>query len=257
MPNRPAGPPSTSGDGNTRQRPTVRGRSEYDRALARHERAIATAEEARAIAREDAPDRVPDAEAVLNDATALRETIQAKRDARKRTTDALDTAEGALDDAAAALDGGSPEAVLDRLDGVAESLDTASASIEDHEFPTLAERVATLEQRQERLRQAAREARTWVPAEIPGVTRHSLSTDIERRGELGWGGNADVYHATAATDRGPVDLALKQLRMGGGCVAQNRRYLSSWTGVPRWSRCIRAVSVESVGARRLGDAHDG
>jgi hypothetical protein len=194
----------------------ARGAGEYDRALARCGRAITTAKEARATARRDAPDLVPDAEDTLDDATTLRETIQAERDARQQTTDALDTAEGALDDAAAALDGGSPEAALETLDGVAGSLDTARASIADHEFPALAERVATLEQRQERLQQAAREARTRVPAEIPGVTRHSLSyADIEKRGELGRGGNADVFRATARTDGGDIDIALKEPRMSG------------------------------------------
>ncbi len=49
------------------------------------------------------------------------------------------------------------------------------------------------------------------------VTRHSLSyADIEKRGELGRGGNADVFRATATTDHGSVDIALKQPRMGGG-----------------------------------------
>jgi hypothetical protein len=189
---------------------------EYERALARCERAIGAAKEARATAREGAPDRVPDAEAALDDATALREAIQAERDARQQATDALDTAEGALDDAAAALDGGSPEAALETLAGVAESLDTARMSVEDHGFPALAEHVATLEQRHERLRQTAREARTRVPAEIPGVTRHSLSyADIEKRGELGRGGNADVFRATARTDGGDIDIALKEPRMSG------------------------------------------
>jgi serine/threonine protein kinase len=55
-----------------------------------------------------------------------------------------------------------------------------------------------------------------VPAEIPDVTRQSLSyADIQKRGELGRGGNADVFRATTATDD-DVDLALKEPRMGGG-----------------------------------------
>jgi hypothetical protein len=229
--------------------------SEYDRALARCERAIATAEEARAIAREDAPDRVPDAEAALDDATALRETIQAERDARKRTTDGLDTAEGALDDATAALDGGSPEAALETLDGVAESLDTARASIADHEFTALAERVATLDQRQERLRQVAREARTRVPAEIPGVTRHSLSyADIEKHGELGQGGNVDVFRATARTDGGDIDIALKEPRMSGGETLHTETVERMMDEAETWQRLDdhdHIVSVLGYGSEPL------
>jgi serine/threonine protein kinase len=81
----------------------------------------------------------------------------------------------------------------------------------------MADRLASLDRRHDRLRQQLDDQRTWVPTEIPDVTRHSLSYgDIEKRGELGRGGNADVYRATGATDRGPVDLALKEPRMGGG-----------------------------------------
>jgi outer membrane protein assembly factor BamB len=131
--------------------------------------------------------------------------------------DLLDDAVTGLDSAAEALDRDSSQRAEQTLDSVADTLDNARASIERHDHPGLADRLASLDRRHDRLRQQLDDQRTWVPAEIPGVTRHSLSYgDIEKGGELGRGGNADVYHATAATDRGPVDLALKEPRMGGG-----------------------------------------
>jgi hypothetical protein len=131
--------------------------------------------------------------------------------------DLLDDAVTGLDSAAGALDRDSFQRAEQTLDSVADTLDSARASVERHDHPGLADRLASLDRRHGRLRQQLDDQRTWVPAEIPGVTRHSLSyADIEKRGELGRGGNADVYRATAATDRGPVDLALKEPRMGGG-----------------------------------------
>jgi outer membrane protein assembly factor BamB len=130
--------------------------------------------------------------------------------------DLLDDAVTGLDSAAEALDRDSSQRAEQTLDSVADTLDNARASVERHDHPGLADRLASLDRRHDRLRQQLDDQRTWVPAEIPGVTRHSLSYgDIEKGGELGRGGNADVYHATAATDRGPVDLALKEPRMGG------------------------------------------
>jgi len=96
-----------------------------------------------------------------------------------------------------------------------DGLGDADDALEKYELPTIAERLTALEQRHERLRQVAQEADRQVPAEIPDVTRRSLSYgDIEKRGELGRGGNADVSQATALTDGS--DIALKEPRMGGG-----------------------------------------
>ncbi len=188
----------------------------YDRALAHCREAIDTAEEARATAREDAPDRVPDAEAALDNATVLREAIQVERDARRRASDALDHAERALDNAAGALDGGRLDDVFDHLDDARAALADAGDAIADHDPPNLADRLAALEQRQERLRQAAEDAITRTPATIPTTPRYSLSyDDIEKGDPLGSGGNADVYHATATADGEQVDIALKEPRMGG------------------------------------------
>ena len=131
--------------------------------------------------------------------------------------DLLDDAVTGLDSAAEALDRDSFQRAEQTLDSVADTLDNARASIERHDHPGLADRLASLDRRHNRLRQQLDDQRTWVPAEMPGVKRHSLSyADIEKRGELGRGGNADVYRATAVTDRGPVDIALKEPRMGGG-----------------------------------------
>jgi len=55
-----------------------------------------------------------------------------------------------------------------------------------------------------------------IPETIPTVERISLGYgDTEKGDPIGQGGNADVYHATAETDRGKVELALKQPRMKG------------------------------------------
>ena len=189
---------------------------EFDRALAHCREAIETAKEARAIAREDAPGRVPDAEAALDDATALQEAINDERDARQRAGDALNTVEDMLNDAATALNSDTPQEALDYLDDVRGTLDTARVHIEDGEFPTLADRLAALEQRHERLQQDAEDAITRIPTSIPTTPRHSLSyADIEKGESVGRGGNADVYYATAATDSGSVELALKEPRMSG------------------------------------------
>jgi hypothetical protein len=194
----------------------ARGAGEHDRALARCREAVDTAKEARATARRDALGRVSDAEAALDDATSLREAIQVERDARRRATDALDTAEGALDDAAGALDGGRLDDAFDSLDDARAALADAGDAIADHGLPNPADRLAALEQRQKRLRQAAEDAITRTPTTIPTTPRYSLTyDDIEKGDPLGSGGNADVYHATTRADGEQVELALKEPRMGG------------------------------------------
>ena len=190
--------------------------SEYDRALARCREAIDIAEEVHANACEDAPSRVSDAEAAVDDATELRESIKTERDAYERATDALASAEDALDTAATALDSGAAREALDHLNTAWDALDRATEPVESQAFPDLTDRLAALEERHERLRQHATDARTRVPTTIPTTPRYSLIYDDIQKGEaIGSGGNADVFHATAVTGDGTVELALKEPQMSG------------------------------------------
>ena len=187
----------------------------YDRALARCREAIETAKEARATARSDAPDNISATEAALDDAKTVQEAIQGERGARQRANDALDSAEDALDDAAA-LDGGHLDEKSDHLEDARVALADASDAIADHELPALADRLAALEPRHQRLQQDAEDAITRMPTTIPTTSRYSLSyDDIQKRDAVGRGGNADVYYATADTDSETIELALKEPRMNG------------------------------------------
>ena len=169
-----------------------------------------------AVENHDFPDLVERSKRLANHHEELRNRAETLRDAHRRATDALDTGEDALDDAAAALEGGTTQEVLSSLDGVEETLDTAKEPIDDHGFLALADRLDALEQRHERLRQDAEDAVTRMPKTIPTTPRYTLSyDDIEKGDPVGRGGNADVYYATAATDNGSVELALKEPRMSG------------------------------------------
>jgi hypothetical protein len=189
---------------------------EYDEALEHGEDAITAAEDAREIARSQNTEQVTDTENTLKNAIELRENIRAERDACQNAVFQLDNSGETLDKAEAELDHGAPREALDTLDSVPSALDEASDYITDHDFTDLAERLDTLEARYERLKQEAEDALTNIPAEIPTTPRHSLSHDaLEKHEVIGQGGNADVYRATAATDDGTVEFALKEPRMSG------------------------------------------
>jgi outer membrane protein assembly factor BamB len=63
---------------------------------------------------------------------------------------------------------------------------------------------------------SARQTTRSVPDRIPTIGSHSLSYDaIEAVEEIGHGGNADVYLATATIGASEVELAVKEPRMSG------------------------------------------
>jgi outer membrane protein assembly factor BamB/serine/threonine protein kinase len=128
----------------------------------------------------------------------------------------LEDAATELDRAAESLDHDSLHDAEKTLDNVTETLDTARESLNEQEFPELTDRLASLDRRHEQLQQQVDDERVRVPTTVPDAPRCSLSySDVEMRDELGKGGNADLYRATATTDRGTVDIAVKEPRMGG------------------------------------------
>jgi outer membrane protein assembly factor BamB len=135
-------------------------------------------------------------------------------------TDKVDTlladAATALDRAAAEIDRGTLDDAEYTLDSITETLDTAREAVNEQEDPELTDRLTSLDNRHEQLRQQLDDERIRVPTTVPSAPQCSLSYhDLEMRGELGRGGNADLYRATATADRGKVDVAVKEPRMGG------------------------------------------
>jgi len=104
----------------------------------------------------------------------------------------------------------------DNIEPVEEELDVVAVLAEEHGMAAVGDRVEKLREHCRHTRNQIEAALTPVPEMIPTTTRHPLSYDeIQMSDPIGRGGNADVYHATASTDKGDVEVALKQPRMGG------------------------------------------
>ena len=134
----------------------------------------------------------------------------------RETREILESTEKNLEGARKTLDDGMPEQALYRLNEVHGTFEEARGPINEYDFTDLREHLHTLETRYERLHKAAEEALTPVPSFIPNAPDLSLTYhDIQKGDQLGRGGNADVFHATARTDDGEVELAVKEPRVGG------------------------------------------
>lgn len=132
----------------------------------------------------------------------------------------VDDLEASLDEAEASLEVGEYGRTIQQLDEVESEIAQSRGLVESYETPELDERLAAVRTRWEDLREQLTEARgpaTGKPDEIPTVPRlHLEYSDIQRVEAIGTGGNADVYRARVPTpDDGPIDVAVKEPRMGG------------------------------------------
>ena len=150
------------------------------------------------------------------------ETIKTKREAYQQAEAELQATETSITTGEAALDDGNAERALEQFDTASERLDTISRSIQEYNFDGLADQLEELQNQCQRGRDKAKEMLSsssttgTIPETIPSPPRLSFAYDAIKKGDaIGSGGNADVYRATATTESGEVELALKEPRMSG------------------------------------------
>jgi len=183
---------------------------DYDRALTACSLASNAIDDAVEAASEHAPERTAEIESRREEFASLREEIEAEREAHERVSYTLDWVANTVEE--------DQTPSLDRLETDARRLDDIAPLIEDYDFDDAASRQTALRDRIETLQEQAEDAqnRTPIPDPIPTTPRYSLAYDAFEKGDpLGSGGNADVYYATAETDDGQVELAIKEPRMSG------------------------------------------
>ena len=190
---------------------------EYPRALTACESASEVVERAHDLATENAPERVSEIETKRDRIDDLEREITAERDTYRTVTQSLESLSERLEEAAENFDT-DPEAQLAKLDEIESRLEDVAGQASDYDFTAVNEEINRLQRRCDDLREEVDNAQTVRLAAdtIPSIPRQSLAyKDIEKGEPIGSGGNADVYHATADTDAGTIELAVKQPRMSG------------------------------------------
>ena len=161
-------------------------------------------------------------EEAIESTRAELETVKAKRESYQQAEAELQAAETSITTAETELDDGKAQRALEQFETASERLDTISRSIQEYNFGGLADQLEELQNQCQRGRDKAKEMLNsssttgTIPETIPSPPRLSFAYDAIKKGDaIGSGGNADVYRATATTESGEVELALKEPRMSG------------------------------------------
>jgi len=186
--------------------------NEYDTAIDHCKTALDTAKTVEESAASDR--QVSELDSYISEITALRDEITDERDAYQSVTNSLNEITTNLDTAVDEHTAGNTQTALRHVSAAEELLEDATDTATEFEFDTLVEQLEVQQQRCLDIRDKIQKPSQ--PETIPSPPRLSLTYDAIKKGDpIGSGGNADVYRATATTESGEVELALKEPRMSG------------------------------------------
>lgn len=142
-----------------------------------------------------------------------------KSEIRENLHSQLDNINSYLDKIENASDSVGTEKLIDNLNSTNKAIEKVKKSTNQYSFPKLEQRTARLENRCSRIKIEITdkpESFTSAPDSIPPTPSVSLNYEaITVHDQIGKGGNADVYHATAMDSDKKINLAIKQPRISG------------------------------------------
>jgi|GEM_PF-5624784 len=196
---------------------TAKSEENFDTAIEAYTEALSEYQAALDAVNDGAANKGGDIEQAIESTREELDAVKTLRDRNKAYHSAiskLETITEKLDTAAGNRATRTSQTPQAEIATVEELLQEATTTAGKYEFDELAEQLAEQKKQYDKIKENLQSNKP--PTTIPAAPQFSLRYDDIEIGEpIGSGGNADVYRATATTNSGEFDLAIKEPRMSG------------------------------------------